>query len=125
MPEPNQVDSLGGETGKSHLNEHKERKGENSLIVQWLGLRTSTSRGMRLRSHMPHDVTKKQKIKKKEKEMKGKRFGATGSVNINQLNLEFQCQFSIQQKTNLRPEKTLNIPFVAGNHLFVLCFKLI
>lgn len=57
--------------------------------------------------------------------MKGNRFGAIDTVNINQLNLEFQCQFSVQQKTNLHPEKTLNIPFVAGNHLFVLCFKLI
>lgn len=57
--------------------------------------------------------------------MKGNRFGATDTVNINQLNLEFQCQFSVQQKTNLHPEKTLNIPFVAGNHLFVLRFKLI
>ena len=55
--------------------------------------------------------------------MKGNRLPTTGSVNINQLNLEFRCQFSIQQKTNLHPEKTLNIPFVAGNLLFVLCFK--
>ena len=57
--------------------------------------------------------------------MKGNRLPTTGSVNINQLNLEFGCQFSIQQKTNLHPEKTLNIPFAAGSHLFVLCFKLI
>ena len=57
--------------------------------------------------------------------MKGNRLPTTGSVNINQLNLEFRCQFSIQQKTNLHPEKTLNIPFVAGNLLFVLCFTLI
>ena len=57
--------------------------------------------------------------------MKGNRLPTTGSVNINQLNLEFGCQFSMQQKTNLHPEKTLNIPFAAGSHLFVLCFKLI
>ena len=48
---------------------------------------------------------------REEKEMKGNRLPTTGSVNINQLNLEFGCQFSIQQKTNLHPEKTLNIPF--------------
>ena len=41
--------------------------------------------------------------------MKGNIFGDTGSDNINQLDLEFQCQFSIHQKTFLHPEKTINI----------------